>query len=124
MALGIGGRLCAICVARPAELLDEIDDMTYPVCTGCSRRRVPTPPKEMAQQERVLRALGRMPGADIVELAQALGEDDKMGRARVSAVLARAIKAGLVTYIGGRMDRLYTLALQTSATQPAPAPLP
>jgi hypothetical protein len=51
---------------------------------------------------------------DIQELAAALDEDTELGRAKLSAALARAVEDGLVTYSGNRMDREYRL-VQMSA---------
>jgi hypothetical protein len=102
-------RLCAICAERPAAVFDEIDGRRLAVCNGCISDEVPDPPPPPAPRERVLQVLARMPGADIWELCEAMGENDELSRARVSAVLKRAIQRKLVTYEGHRMNRTYTV---------------
>jgi hypothetical protein len=100
--------LCALCARNPANTLDEIDGRRVPICFGCKEDEVPEPPKA-SPRERVLRVLARSYGLDIVELAQVLGEDDELGRARISAVLKRAIRDRLVQYSGRRMNRIYSV---------------
>jgi hypothetical protein len=108
--------LCAMCARKPANAVDEIDGKRVHVCFGCKADEVPEPPKAPSPRERVLRVLARSYGLDIVELAQVLGDDDELGRARLSAVLARAIRDGLVQYSGTRMNRIYSLTTRGQHT--------
>jgi hypothetical protein len=98
--------LCAVCGTREGTLPDVIDGRRLVVCRECRDGYVEEP-KEVTTRQRLLRALGRSYGLDIVELAQILGEDDEHGRARISAALNRAVRDGLVQFTGGRMDRVY-----------------
>lgn len=105
----VASSLCAVCARRPSSVVDRIDGRVFWVCVTCRDESVPAPPRTPNTRERLLQALGRSYGLDIVELAQALGEDTELGRAKLSAALARAVRDGLVTYSGGRMDRIYSL---------------
>jgi hypothetical protein len=100
--------LCPLCGTHPATVPDVIDGRRMLVCVDC-RDGVVAEPVNVQPRERVLRALSRSDGMDIGELAQVLGEDDESGRARISALLARACRDGLVKYSGGRMDRVYSI---------------
>lgn len=108
-APGNTDRLCAICARRTATVIDNIDGRLIAVCEHCRDCEVPDPPPPPTIRKRALRALARSYGLDIVELAQVLGEDDELGRAKLSAALKRAIRDGLVTYSGGKMNRIYSL---------------
>lgn len=101
--------LCAVCAKRPANTVDDFDGRPVPVCFGCRDGEVPEPPRAPKMRERLLRVLARSYGLDIVELAQVLGEDDELGRAKLSAALNRARRDGLVQFSGGRMNRIYSL---------------
>lgn len=101
--------MCGLCAKQPANTLDDIDGREVPVCFGCKEGEVPQPPRAPTPRERLLRILARSYGLDIVELAQVLGEDNELGRARISKVLMRAIRDGLVKYSGRRMNRIYSI---------------
>jgi hypothetical protein len=103
--------LCALCGTRTGTLPDIVDGRRLVVCRECRDDDV-AEPKEVTTRERLLRALVRSYGLDIAELAQLLGEDDEHGRARLSAILNRAVRDGLVQFTGGRMDRVYTVTDQ------------
>lgn len=105
----LDGRLCGVCVERKACVIDVQDGRPVAVCRDCFEPEIVEPLPTISPRERVLRVLGRSYGLDIVEIAQVLGEDSEAGRARISAVLARAAKDGLVKFSGGRMDRIYSL---------------
>lgn len=115
----MGAHLCAICAKRRAEVLDEIDGHEYPVCRICRDGRVPEPPAMPTTRDRLLRVLRRVDCMDIQELAQVLGEDTELGRAKLSAALHRAIRDGLVTYSGNRMDREYRLVDRRPGAKPS-----
>lgn len=104
------GRLCPICAEREACVPDVIDGHPMAVCRECSEGEVVVHDEApVRSRERVLRVLARSDGLYVDEVARALGEDDEAGRAKVSAALNRAVRAGLVQYSGDRMDRIYSL---------------
>lgn len=126
--------LCAVCAERPAAVNDEVDGRTYRVCFRC-KTEMPceaclagrrddctcdesssSPPREPDVRERLLRVLNRSYGLDIAEVAQVLGDDTEIGRARVSAALNRARKAGLVKFTGFRMNRIYSITKRGQRT--------
>lgn len=117
--------LCAACAACAATTRGTIDGASYPLCDRCIVDAVPEDEDDDAPssldtdadtvnvastRERITRALARFDGgADIGELAAALGEDDDFGRAKLSAALNRMVRAGLATFTGRRMNRVYRL---------------
>lgn len=103
---------CALCGWRDATDHEEVDGVRVAVCAACSTARVPPPAETPTMRERVLRALARADGLGINELAEILSEDDAAGRARISAALARAIRAGFVSCTGGKMSRTYRLVVR------------
>lgn len=108
-------RLCAFCADHPACDLSDLDGKRFPICARCrfDWPREPEHPDGEPLRDRALAALERFDGAvDIGELAAALGVDDDLGRARLSASLKRAIADGQVTFIGGRMSRLYRISAE------------
>ena len=99
---------CAHCGTRDATTLDELENgRKVPSCAGCRDVEHPEPDRPLTTGERVLRLVRMNPGAELNELAQAMGEDDEMGRARISAALSRAVRQGLVKGEGGRCERMY-----------------
>lgn len=107
----MAARLCGVCVSRPACSLLEIDGRRYPACDRCGVEPVPLPPEPEGLRVRALRVLRRFDGeASVEELALAMGVDDAVFRATLSASLKRAIRDGEVIATGGRMCRRYSIA--------------
>jgi hypothetical protein len=104
--------LCAICVKRDAVTTHKMEGVEFRVCIPCRDEDIedPTPAGPAAPRARVLSALARfIDGAEVADIAAALGEEDEKNRVRIYAVLARAMKVGLVTATGGKNDRTYHL---------------
>jgi DNA-binding transcriptional ArsR family regulator len=100
--------MCALCGSRPGTLPDVIDARRVLVCAPCRDGEV-AEPEVLTTRDRILAVLRRSDGIEIAELAEALGEDDQLGRCKVSAALNRAVDAGLVTFTGRKNDRVYSL---------------
>jgi len=112
--------LCSICAKRQATCIDDDEGRPMPVCALCRDEEVPDPGMPPNTSDRVLRYVRMSPGVDVVDIAIALGEESDAGRKRISAALARAIKAGLMTSVGQRNGLYYPtrrlLALPRGAT--------
>lgn len=107
--------LCALCATRPATTTDRIDRRTLPVCVPCKEGEVPPPARSQAtdRRTRVLAALARFEdGADVQTLAEVLGEDDELGHGRLSALLNRARRDGLVEFTGRHNNRVYRVRVR------------
>lgn len=98
---------CAHCGVRDATAYDKLENGTLvPSCDGCMAAAA-DPPPPVTTGERVFNMVRMSPGADVNELALAMGEDDELGRARISAALSRAVRCGLIRAEGQRCERLY-----------------
>jgi hypothetical protein len=101
-------RLCAICVRRPAVLVEEIDGRKYLVCSECITTEVDEP-RPVTMHERVFRFLRRCPGSTCDEVSIALDLRAEPERKHVASCLSRMIRAGIARSEGSHNERLYTL---------------